>query len=97
MRQQKNRNTDETLKIIEEILDYNKNAQKNFLLASKVNKGKSERKSEEGIAKRLHLRRETIAEIEKEEKSINNELFEKYFTNYQSPSDMYKTLHETEG
>ena len=49
------------------------------------------------IAKRLHLRRKKIAEIEEEEKNINNELFKKYFTNYRSPSDMYKKLLETEG
>ena len=42
----KNRNADETLKIIEEILDYKKNAQTNFLRASKVDKGKSEPKPE---------------------------------------------------
>ena len=38
-----------------------------------------------------------VAEIEKEEKNIDNELFKSYFTIYQSPSDMYKKLHETEG
>ena len=53
----KKKNAHETLKIIEEILDYNKNAKKNFPLASKVNKGKSEPTSEENIAKRVHLRR----------------------------------------
>ena len=47
--------------------------------------------------KRVHLRREKIAEIKEEEKKINNELFQKYFTNYPSPSDMYKKLRETEG
>ena len=65
-----------------------------FVFASKVDKGKSEPKPEEGNAKRVHLRREKIAEIEKEEKNINNELFKQYFTNYQS--DMYKKLRETE-
>ena len=34
----KNKNADETLEIIEKILDYNKNAQKYFQLASKVDK-----------------------------------------------------------
>ena len=98
MKQKKNnKNAHETLKIIEEILDYNKNAQKKFPLASKVNKEKSEPTSEENIAKRIHLRRENIAEIEEEEKNINNELFKKYFTNNRSPSDMYKKLHKTEG
>ena len=37
----KKKNADETLEIIEKVLDYNKNAQKNFPLASKVDKGKS--------------------------------------------------------
>ena len=68
---EKKNNADETLKIIEEILDYNKNAQKNFPFPSKVDKGKSEPKSEKSIGKRVHLRREKIAEIE-EEKNIMN-------------------------
>ena len=38
-----------------------------------------------------------VAEIEKEEKNIDNELFNWYFTNYQSTSDMYKKLRVTEG
>ena len=29
-----------------------------------------------------------VTEIEKEEKNIDNELFKKEFTDYQSPSDM---------
>ena len=37
-----------------------------------------------------------VAEIEKEEKNINNNLFKNYF-NYQSPSDMYKKLCKTGG
>ena len=92
---QKKKNADETLKIIKKILDYNKNAQKNFLLASKVDKGKSEPKG--SISERIILRKGKIAEIEKEETNINNELFKKYFTNYWSPSDMYKKLRNKEG
>ena len=65
------------------------------MIASKVDKGKP--KLEESIAGRIKLRKERIAEIEGEEKNINNELFKKYFTNYRSPSDMYKKLRETEG
>ena len=38
-----------------------------------------------------------VAETEKEEKNINNNLFKSYFTNYQSPSDMYKKIRKTEG
>ena len=39
-----NKNADETLNIIEEILDYNKRIRENFSLASKVDKKKSESK-----------------------------------------------------
>ena len=85
----------ETLKIIEEILDYNKEVQKTFSIASKVDK--SEPKLEETIAKRVRLGREKITEIKEEEENINKELFKKYFTNYWSPSDIYKKLHEAEG
>ena len=51
------KSVDETLKIIEKIVNYNKNAQKNFPLASKVNKRKSElkvdqRKSEPKVDRR---------------------------------------------
>ena len=59
-----------SLKIIEEILNYNKNAQKIFLLASKVNKGKSVPKKtivERNIEESVQLRRR-IDEIEQEEK-----------------------------
>ena len=52
---------------------------------------------ERSIAEGSKFRREKIAEIEREEKNINNELFKEYFTNYQSPSNMYKKLRETEG
>ena len=50
---------------------------------------------ERGISESVKLRRRRIAEIEEEE-NINNELFEKYFTNYQSPGDMYKKLGKAE-
>ena len=60
------KNADETLEIIKEILDY-KDAQKNFQLASKVDKGKSESKLEKNIAERVKLKNEKIAETEKEE------------------------------
>ena len=43
-KEKKYKNVDETLEIIKKILDYNKNAQKFFQLASKVDKGKSEPK-----------------------------------------------------
>ena len=100
MKQKKNKNVDETLEIIEKILDYNKRVQKFFSLASKVDKGKSVPKKtivEKNIEENVELRRKRIAEIEEAEKKMNNELFKKYFTDYRSPSDMYKTLRETEG
>ena len=69
---------------------------KNFSLASKVDKEKSKPKPEESISERVKLKKGKIAEIEKEEKNINNELFKKYFTDYWSPSDIYKKLRKTE-
>ena len=59
----KNKSADETLKIIEDILDYNKNAQRFFPVASKVDKGKSKSKLEENIAKRTKLRRQRLNTI----------------------------------
>ena len=96
-KEKRNKSADETLKIIEETLDYNKGAQKTFSIALKVDKGKSEPKHEKIIAKRVRLRRKKITKIKEEEKNINNELFKEYFTSYQSPSDTYKKVHETEG
>ena len=49
---------------------------------------------ERSIAEGSKLRREKIAEIEREEK---NELFKEHFTNYQIQSDMHKKLCKTEG
>ena len=71
-KEKKNKSANETLKITEEIFDYNKNAQRFFSFASEVDKGKSEPTPEESIAKRVKLRREKITKIEKEEKNINN-------------------------
>ena len=56
-----------------------------------------ETKFKRSIAERIKLRRDKTAEIENKEKNINNKLFKEHFTNYQSPSDMYKKLRETEG
>ena len=82
------------------ILDYNKNAQKFFLIASKVDKGKSVPKKiivERNIEESVKLRRRRIAEIEEEEKNINNKLFNEYFIIYRIPSDMYKKICLTGG
>ena len=54
---------------MKDIPDYNKGAQKTFSIALKVDKGKSEPKSEESIAKRVRLRREKITKIKEEEKT----------------------------
>ena len=77
--------------------DYNKDAQKNFQLAPKVGKGKSEPRSVESLAERTILRKGMVTEIEKEEKNIDNEFLKKYFTDYESPSSMYIKLRKTEG
>ena len=42
--EKKSKSVNETLEIIEKFPNYNKNAQITFLVASKVNKGKSEPK-----------------------------------------------------
>ena len=52
---------------------------------------------ERNIAENVKLRKRRIAEIKKEEKNINCKLFNEYFINQQSPSDMYKKLRKTEG
>ena len=53
---------------------------------------------ERSIGESVKLRRRRIAKIEEEEEeNINYKLFNEYFTNYQSPSDMYKKLRATEG
>ena len=54
------KNGNEALEIIEKILEYSKDAQKNFV--SKVDKGKS--KPEGSIAERKILRKEMVAEID---------------------------------
>ena len=69
------KDADETLKIIDEILDYNKNSQKYFPLASEVHKGKSVPKKtivERNIEESVKLRKRKIVEIEEEEKNIIN-------------------------
>ena len=76
----KKKSVDETLRVMKEILDYNKGAQKTFLVASKVDKGKSEPKPEESIAERVKLRRQKYEEkkfnyflelIKEEQKNID--------------------------
>ena len=68
MSKTKQKNADETLEIINEILDFNKNAQIIFQLASKVDKGNSESKTEERLAVRVKFKNDKIAEIKKKKK-----------------------------
>ena len=79
---------------MEKIVDYNKNAQRYFQFASKVDK-KIRTKYWRKYFKKGKIKNEKIAEIKKEEKNINNSLFKHHFTTYQNPSDMYKKLRET--
>ena len=51
---------------------------------------------EGSIAERIKSRKGRLDEIERKEQNINNELFKEYFIDYQSPSNMYKKLGETE-
>ena len=66
---EKKENAHDTLEIIKKILDYNENAQKFVQLPSKVDKGKTEPKTEESIAEKTTLRKGIVAEIEKEGKT----------------------------
>ena len=68
-KEKKHKNVDETLKIIEEILNYNKNAQNFFSVASKVDKEKSEPKPKESIAKKVHLRRGKLLKLKGKKKT----------------------------
>ena len=51
---------------------------------------------ERSIAERIKSRKGRLGEIERKEQNIKNELFKVYFTDYQSPNNMYKKLSETE-
>ena len=50
---------------------------------------------ERSIVERTKLRRGKFDEIERKEQNIKNELFKAYFTDYQSPSNMYKKLSKS--
>ena len=45
---------------------------------------------ERSIAERIKLRKERFDEIKRKEQNRNSELCKAYFTDYQSPSNMYK-------
>ena len=64
----KDKNVDETLKIIKKVLDCNKNAQNFCYRASKFDKEKSKPKFEKSIAERMKLRRQKLDIIAKKKK-----------------------------
>ena len=45
---------------------------------------------ERSTADRIKSRKGRLDEIKRKEQNINNKLFEEYFTDYKSPSNMYK-------
>ena len=49
------------------------------------------------MAERTKLRRGRFDEIKRSEQNISNKLFKVYFTDYQSPSNMYKKLSKAKG
>ena len=49
---------------------------------------------EENIAEGAKLRKQRLDEIKQKEQNIHNYLFKEYFTNYQSPSDIYNKLSD---
>ena len=51
---------------------------------------------ERSISEKTELRRERLDEIKRKEQNINNKFFKEYFTDYQSPSNMYRNLSKTE-
>ena len=91
MKQKKNGDT--TLKIIEKVLDYKKDAQQIFQHTSKVDKGKPKPKPEESIAERVKLRRRKLDVIKKKKENINNELFS-YYLDYLNPVITFERLRD---
>ena len=87
------KNGDTTLKIIEKVLDYNKDAQQIFQHTSKVDKGKPKSKPEESIAERVKLRRRKLDVIKKKKENINNELFS-YYLDYLNPVITFERLRD---
>ena len=93
-KENKNKNVDETLEIIQKILDHNKEAHKLFHRASKVGKRKSKSKIEESIAQRTKLRKQKLNVMTKKEENIYNKLFSYYFK-YSNPDIMFKRLRDS--
>ena len=87
------KNGDTTLKIIEKVLDYSKDAQQIFQHTSKVDKGKPKPKPEESIAERVKLRRRKLDVIKKKKENINIELFS-YYLDYLNPVITFERLRD---
>ena len=51
----------------------------------------------ETLFERSKLKKQRTSKIKRKEENIKHGFFREYFTNYQSPSDMYEKLRETEG
>ena len=66
-KEKKNKNADETLRIIKKILDYNKNAQRSFSAVSYADKGKSEPKDDKRKAEPKDGKRKSEVDKEKSE------------------------------
>ena len=107
-KEKEEKNANDTLEIINEITDYNNNAQKIFHRASKVDKKRSEPKFEKNIEERVKLRRkkdnlsetpkqkkfnDLLEEIKKEQKTTNYNLFKNYFT-LESPAALTEQLYK---
>ena len=78
--------------IIRKILDYNKEAQKFFFCASKVDKRKSKSKIEESIEDRIKSRGQKLDLIVKMKEDINNKLLSCFF--YLNPNIILKKLRD---
>ena len=48
------------------------------------------------VTERTELRRQKFDEIKRKEQNVSNYFFKAYFTDYQSPSKMYKILSKAE-
>ena len=72
------------------LFNYDKEAQKLFHHASKVDKGKLKPKTEESIAERVKLRRQKLDIIAKKKEKINNKLISYYL----NPVNMFERLRD---
>ena len=80
-------------RLLKKFLITMKMLKKNFQLASKIDKGKSELKFKKSITERVKSRRQRKDIINKKKENINNEFFKEYF-NYSNPDTMIKRLKD---